>query len=146
MRITDFVSAKGGVHRLAADGAVSAVRELGFALAQSSQIDPERLIGLLLHREQVGSTAVGHEVAIPHARTPEAAATVGVIGLSPRGIDFRAPDGLPVHVFVAFVSPLHGGRPLQATAAVARELADPELRRKLLQASDAAEVYRLLGA
>lgn len=141
MRLVDFVSPEDGVHRLEADGVV---RELGLALARPSDLDPDQLIRLLLRREHVGSTAVGHAVAIPHARTPEVRATVGIIGLSRRGVDFGAPDGLPVHIFVALVSPIHGGRHLHALAAVAREL-DATLRSRLLRASSAAEVYRLLG-
>ncbi len=146
MRIIDFLAAKHGVHRLEAGDANGVVRELGLALAQSSQVDTEQLIDLLLHRERVGSTAVGYEVAMPHARTPAAAETVGVLGLSYRGVDFHAPDGIPVRLFVAFVSPIHGGRHLHAVAAVARELADPNLRKQLLDSSDAAEAYRVLGA
>jgi nitrogen PTS system EIIA component len=146
MRILDFVSPKDALLRLQADEPAGVVRELGLALAGPSQLDPDRLIKLLLHRERVGTTAVGHELAIPHARTPEVAATVGVIGLSARGIDFHAPDGLPVHVFVALVSPIHGGKHLHALAAVTRELADPAVRKRLLQARDAAEAHQLLGA
>jgi len=146
MRITDFVSPRNVLHRLEADGAEGIVRDLGLALSASCEVEPDRLIKLLLRREQVGTTAVGHEIAIPHARAPEVGATVGVIGLSQRGIDFRAPDGLPVHVFVALVSPIHAGRHLHALAAVTRELADPEIRRQLLGASTAADIYRLLDA
>jgi mannitol/fructose-specific phosphotransferase system IIA component (Ntr-type) len=151
VRIIDFVSVEAGetgVHDLRATDAEGVVRELGgilAPLARPSPLEPDHLNALLLRREQVGSTAVGHEVAIPHARTSEVAATVGVIGVSQRGIDFGAPDGLPVRVFVAMVSPIHGGRHLHAIAAVARELGDPGLRRQLLRAADGADLHRLLG-
>jgi nitrogen PTS system EIIA component len=145
MRIVDFVSPSAVILRLEATGADAIVRELGRALAAASQVDPDRLIPLLLHRERVCTTAVGDELAIPHARTPEVAATVGIIGLSERGIDFHAPDGLLVRVFVAMVSPIHGGRHLHALAAVARELADPRVRQRLLEARDAAQIMRLLA-
>ena len=145
MRIVDFLPRKECVHRLSAERAEDVVRELGVALAKLTQIEPDRLVQLLQRREQVCSTAVGKELAMPHARTPEASGTMGIIGLSPRGVDFRAPDGLPVRVFVALVSPIHGGKHLHALAAVSRELADAEVRKKLLGATDAADVLRLLA-
>jgi mannitol/fructose-specific phosphotransferase system IIA component (Ntr-type) len=145
VRITDFLSPKHGVHVLKATEPVAAIREIGAALARSSDLEPERLIELLLRREQVCTTAVGNEVAIPHARTPEAGSTVAVIGLAAHGIDFRAPDGLPVRVLAAFVSPIHGGRHLQAIATISRTLGDAALRRQLLEARAPAEVYQLLG-
>lgn len=51
-------------------------------------------------REQVGSTAIGGGVAIPHARLRGLDACRIAIGRCPAGIDFAAPDRQPVHLLV----------------------------------------------
>jgi len=144
-RISDFVHGPEGIFRLDAADAASAVRELGFALAPFCNVDGERIVDLLARREHVATTAVGGQVAIPHARTADAAETVGIVGLSARGVDFAAADGLPVQVFVALLSPIHGGRHLQAIASIARDLSDPTFRRRLLKASSPDAAYQLLA-
>lgn len=64
--------------------------------------NPGTLVDLLLSREQLAPTALGHGVAVPHARRPEHNAPDGppvVLGICRDGTEFGAPDGLPVHVF-----------------------------------------------
>ena len=146
MRITDLVPGPGGIVPLHATDGDAAVRELGLALAPLCGIDGDRVVELLRRREHVASTAVGGHVAIPHARTAEASKTIAVVGLSRGGIEFSAPDNAPVHVFVALLSPIHGGRHLQAIAAIARDLAAPSLLRRLTDAASPDDAYALLSA
>lgn len=51
-------------------------------------------------RELVGTTAIGGGVAIPHARLRGLDACRITIGRCPAGIDFAAPDRLPVRLLV----------------------------------------------
>ncbi|MFP4114711.1 MAG: PTS sugar transporter subunit IIA [Spirochaetota bacterium] len=59
-------------------------------------------VKLLLARETLSSTAIGHGVAVPHVRrpseNPEDAPAV-ILGICRDGTDFNAPDGEPVHIF-----------------------------------------------
>jgi mannitol/fructose-specific phosphotransferase system IIA component (Ntr-type) len=146
MRITDFIPVAGVIHRLEAVAARDVVHELGAVLAPLGAIQADKMVDLLLRREHVCTTASGRELAVPHARSAEVAATVGVVGLSERGVDFRAPDGLPVRIFFALASPIHGGRHLQAIACIARDLDDVRFRHKLFDAPDAPAIHRLLAA
>ena len=62
----------------------------------------------LLEREEMVSTAVGHGIALPHAREPEELGNVRpaiVLGISKKGIDFDSLDGDPTYVFALCVSP-----------------------------------------
>jgi mannitol/fructose-specific phosphotransferase system IIA component (Ntr-type) len=59
--------------------------------------------------------------------------------------DFAAADRLPVQVFVALLSPIHGGRHLQAIASIARDLADSTFRRRLLEAASGDAAFRILA-
>jgi PTS system nitrogen regulatory IIA component len=63
---------------------------------------------LLIEREQLASTGVGHGVAIPHPRNPmlvHVDAPVVLLCFLRRAIDFRAIDGEPVRVLFSLLSP-----------------------------------------
>jgi mannitol/fructose-specific phosphotransferase system IIA component (Ntr-type) len=70
---------------------------------------------------------------------------IGALGLSREGIDFGAPDGKPVRIVVALLSPMTGNNHLKALAAIAQTLADPSLRAKLLAARTAEEAHALFA-
>lgn len=65
----------------------------------------ERFVKLLLKREDLGTTAVGDELALPHAFTSELETPLVVLGVSPEGIDFGSLDGDLVHVFFLVLLP-----------------------------------------
>jgi mannitol/fructose-specific phosphotransferase system IIA component (Ntr-type) len=79
---------------------------LGLAVAGLELAPPARrgLLDLLLAREATGSTAAA-QLAIPHAKSPDLHAPVGALGVFPRGIEFHAIDGAPVHAVFLLASP-----------------------------------------
>lgn len=83
-----------------------ALEALGNALAESLEaIDSDLLLELLTDREQLGSTAMGGGVAIPHCRTTGTADSAAAILTLAQGVPFDAPDGAPVDVFIALAVP-----------------------------------------
>ncbi len=90
------------------------------------QLKPEGVFDALMERERLGSTALGKGVAIPHARLPGVdRPSIAIIKMD-KGIDFDAPDGLPVDVLVALVVPDEANEEhLQILASLA-ELASDE--------------------
>jgi len=78
----------------------------GLPLPQS--VDGEILLQLFLTREQLGSTAVGDGIAIPHPRSPVVLsvpkAVVRLCFLE-TALDFQAPDGKPVNTLFSMVCP-----------------------------------------
>jgi PTS system nitrogen regulatory IIA component len=56
-------------------------------------------------REQVGTTALGKGLAVPHARTALVTTLSVVIGRSVEGVDYGAPDRKPVHIFFLVLGP-----------------------------------------
>lgn len=59
----------------------------------------------LTEREKLGSTALGHGVALPHARTSLCDQPVGAFIKLDKGIDFDSPDGKPVDLLFALLVP-----------------------------------------
>jgi mannitol/fructose-specific phosphotransferase system IIA component (Ntr-type) len=70
-----------------------------------------------------------------------------VFGRSVAGVDWDAPDGLPVHLVFMVLSPeREGGLQLQILAALARGLAEAPARERVTQATSDAETMAALNA
>jgi PTS system nitrogen regulatory IIA component len=106
------------------------------------------LLDKLLKREELGTTAIGKGVAVPHCRAKGLKAPALLLGLSPDGVAFEAVDGKLSHVFFLLVSPEEnpgaGLRLLAAIAGLTRR--SRSLASKLLKASTAADVIEALHA
>jgi len=63
------------------------------------------LLEALLEREGLGSTGIGHGVAIPHARTNDVTRLMVAFGRSEAELDFDAIDGQPTRLFFLLVAP-----------------------------------------
>ena len=70
----------------------------------------------------------------------------GVIGVSHRGIDFKAIDGKPVQLIVLIATPEgHYDQHLHALAAIAKIFGhDPEIKNSILKARTPAQVHEIL--
>lgn len=60
----------------------------------------------LLEREKLGSTGLGHGIAIPHVKIEGFQGQTSLLARSKNGVDFGAVDGENVYVFFILVSPL----------------------------------------
>jgi nitrogen PTS system EIIA component len=61
--------------------------------------------GLVLSRETSSITALGQGFACPHARVPYDDDLICSVGWSPQGIDYGAPDNLPVRIVIMYLVP-----------------------------------------
>ncbi|NIN71798.1 MAG: PTS transporter subunit EIIA [Gemmatimonadetes bacterium] len=98
-------------------------------------------------REELQGTGTGGGVAIPHARLPSLRRPVLAFGRSVAGVEWDAPDGLPVHLVFLLLSPeREGGLQLQILAALASGLAEAAVRERLIRAGSDAETLAALDA
>ncbi|MRX27474.1 PTS sugar transporter subunit IIA [Kangiella sp. HZ709] len=79
-------------------------------LAQSLQqhdnaLDDFEVLKALITREQLGSTAIGNGVALPHARTADCQKPVGALLSLEEGVDFSAPDQEVVDLMFCLLVP-----------------------------------------
>ena len=108
-------------------------------------ISPSDVFVSLLSRERLGSTGIGHGVAIPHGRVSGAERTVGAFMQLRDGIDFDAIDDQPVKLLFALLVPEEStDEHLQILAMLAEMFKDEEYCEKLKQATSVAEIYKLL--
>lgn len=62
---------------------------------------------LLTEREKLGSTSLGHGVALPHTRTKLCDHAIGAFIKLNQGIDFDSPDNNPTDLLFALMVPEH---------------------------------------
>lgn len=63
------------------------------------------LTAAIMARENLGSTAIGNGVAVPHAKIEGIKQTVLAFGRSAAGVDFNSLDGEETHLFFMLISP-----------------------------------------
>lgn len=106
--------------------------------------DRDRLEEILLQRERVSPTALGHSVAVPHVYDDEIKKPVILFVRLDRPIHFDAPDGIPVRFFVFLFGPHSAAEShIDSLAAIARLFSDEEFRYEAAIAKDPKD---LLGA
>lgn len=109
-----------------------------------TSIDPDRVMEVVMAREQLGSTGIGHGVAIPHGRMPDLTAPVLALARHREGVDFDAIDRQPVHIIVLLLVPDSDDRQhLELLAKLARCLQDNRIREAVMQAETARDISAL---
>lgn len=63
------------------------------------------VVGLVLKREEATNTGIGKGWACPHARVHYDEDLMCVVGWSPKGIQYGAPDGKPIALVVMYLVP-----------------------------------------
>ncbi len=101
---------------------------------------------ILQRREALGSTGVGHGIAIPHGRSVVVNSLRLAFARKPDGIDFQAIDDKPVYNFFLIVAP-----PLEASnqylpvlGKIAQFAKDADIPERLAALREPAEFFRLL--
>ncbi len=129
----------------------SSKKQLLQEMAQNAAVlmgrDQREIFETLLQRERLGSTGVGHGIAIPHGKLTDISKLFGMFARLDKPIDFDALDGEPVDlVFLLLAPEAAGADHLKALARVARLMRDPDMVEKLRATHDVALMYRLLTA
>jgi len=116
-------------------------------LAQRHGLSHAQVLESLIAREQLGSTGLGHGVAIPHARMPQCYAAAGVFVRTKIAIPFDAPDRKPVSLFLGLIVPKQATeRHLRLLATAAAMFSDRTFRDQLRTFPDPATIRDLLVA
>ncbi|MGW2023753.1 fructose-specific PTS transporter subunit EIIC [Streptomyces decoyicus] len=134
--------------QLDADGKEAAILEMAELAAGTGKVtDVDELVRVALAREAQGTTGLGEEIAIPHAKTDAVTAPVVGFARSADGIDWGSLDGtLAKLVFmIAVREAAAGDEHLRILALLSRKLMDADFRARLQSAEDKAAILRALG-
>ncbi len=146
MRMSNFVIREAIIPALTATTKEGVIREMVQSLHAAGyfrEADVEDIVKAVLRREQLGSTGIGRNIAIPHSKHASADRLIGTLALSPAGVPFDSIDGEPVYVFVLLVSPQdRPGDHLRALENVVRTMRDDSFVKNLRQATTRDAIWQ----
>jgi PTS system nitrogen regulatory IIA component len=106
--LTDAMNRGGVFHKVKGKTVSEVIKKTVYLAPLSPEVDKAFLVDLMLQREKLASTGVGHGVALPHPRYPLErmfSDTVIVTSFLENPVDFKAVDGEPVFVLFMLLSP-----------------------------------------
>ncbi|MET9509843.1 fructose-specific PTS transporter subunit EIIC [Streptomyces flavidovirens] len=126
----------------------AAIREMAEMLAASGNVrDVDELVRVALAREEQGTTGLGEEIAIPHAKTDAVSEPVVGFARSAEGIEWGSLDGTKAKLVFMISVPeaAAGDEHLRILALLSRKLMDTGFRERLSAAPDETAILRVLG-
>ncbi len=100
----------------------------------------------LFSRERLGSTGLGHGVAIPHGRIKGLKAPMAAVFLLANPIGFDAPDDMAVRLLIFLLVPEAATQKhLEILSEIAELLSDASLRDQLNASTDALQLHALIS-
>jgi len=116
-----------------------------FLCADHPDLSPEKVFEHLRERERLGSTGLGHGIALPHARMRNVTEAMGAFVQVQKGVSFDAIDDKPVDLAFALLVPESANEVhLQLLSQLATIFSDAQLRQNLREARSPEEILELL--
>lgn len=104
-----------------------------------------RIVKKVIDREDIGSTGIGHGIAMPHIKTKHVTSVVGALGISKKGIDFNSLDGEQVFVSFLLLTPDNDTTEhLLAISEISYFLKDNFYKDELRTAKNIEQVYTVI--
>ncbi len=124
-----------------------AFEEVGLLFENLHGLNRALVTDSLFARERLGSTGLGHGVAIPHGRIKGLKAPMAAVLQLAQPIGFDAPDEQPVSLLIFLLVPEAATQKhLEILSEIAELLSDAALRAKLNGSPTAAELHGLIAA
>lgn len=145
--LSGYLTAQTVKVRLDSGDKEAAIREMAGLLAATGKVtDVEELVAAALRREEQGTTGLGEEIAIPHAKTDAVTAPVVGFARSAEGVEWGSLDGTKAKLVFMISVPeaAAGDEHLRILALLSRKLMDTGFRERLMTAPDEAAVLDVL--
>ncbi|MBT3517264.1 MAG: PTS transporter subunit EIIA [Nitrospina sp.] len=146
MKISEILTKENIIKDLKSFDKESVLEELSNFLKDRGEIpNKENLLLSLLEREKLGSTGIGENVAIPHAKIRDIDKIITVFARSQIGVEFESLDQKPVNFIYLILAPENStGQHLKALARISRLFKNPSLRESVLRANEIDQIYSIL--
>lgn len=124
-----------------------ALEEIAKLLALGATgIEPADILNGLAGREKLGSTGLGHGIAIPHARMNGVETSTGALMRLRHPVDYDSHDSQPVDMIFGLLVPQQAtGEHLKHLANIAEKFSDDEFCEKARAAADADALHALIA-
>jgi PTS system nitrogen regulatory IIA component len=141
----DLIAPRSIIPNLRVGTKKQALQELAKRASELTGQHERAVFDVLLERERLGTTGVGHGIAIPHGKLPNLERVYGIFARLERPVEFDAIDEQPVDLMFLLLAPDSAGADhLKALARVSRLLRDSSMCEKLRGSDNADAIYALL--
>ena len=146
MKISDILKKEHVIKELNSCDKKNVLDELSSFLEAEGEItNKESLLAALIEREKLGSTGIGENIAIPHAKISEIDKIITVFGRSKNGVEFESLDQKPVNFIFLVIAPENStSQHLKALARISRLFKNASLRESVLRTNEADQIYSIL--
>ena len=146
MKLTDLLSEQ----RIVLDAEVKTKEEIIGKLVDVlvNGYDRQGLLDAIMEREKLGSTGIGHGVAVPHVKLDAVDTAEIAFGRTARPIDFEAIDDEPCSLFFLILGPKRQDaqeKYLQTMAKISRLMRNADIREALASASTPAAALAVIA-
>ena len=120
--------------------------QAGLLFENNHSISRAAVTDNLFARERLGSTGLGHGVAIPHGRIKGLKSPMAAVFRLSAPIGFDAPDEQPVRLLIFLLVPEAATQKhLEILSEIAELLSDAPLREQIMGCEDASELHGLVA-
>ncbi len=147
MRITDLLKQSSIAINVSVQSKQAAIDRLVSLHKKSGNlVNADEFKKGILAREEVGTTAVGMEVAIPHAKSTAVKAPALAAITVPDGVDYGAPDGQPCKLIFMIAATTDGDVHLEVLARLMQLLMHEDFTANLKKAKSPKEFISIIDA
>jgi PTS system nitrogen regulatory IIA component len=123
-----------------------ALEQAAVILERRHKVSHAPVLRALWRREQVGSTALGHGIAVPHARITGISEPIVLFVRMKSAIEFQAPDHKPVSLLFVILVPEHASdEHLKILATVSEMFSNKSFRDRLEATTEPAAIQSLFS-
>jgi len=109
-------------------------------------MDQQTVFSVLNERERLGSTGIGHGIAIPHGRLNGISEPIAAVMTLGKPLDFDAIDDQPITLAIGLLVPAEAtDQHLKILGDLAHAFSQDEFRKALFSATDADTLFDLLS-
>ena len=145
MKISELLNKESVFNQTDCSSKKCALEKISHIAAEKLNMDAQLLFNELIAREKIGSTGVGHGIAIPHIKIDKAYPATAIFMQCSSSIDYDSYDGNKVDIlFAIFVPEDRCQQYLVALSEISKKLLDKNYLRQLRNAKDNEELYQLL--
>jgi PTS system nitrogen regulatory IIA component len=147
LKLSDLLKEEMVILTLNEDSKESVLKEMVGQIKRRHRFIKEKdLYDRLVQRENLGSTAIGAGVAIPHCKLNSVKEPLVLLAVSRKGVDFHSIDGNAAHIFFLVVSSQENpSLNLQILAAIAHLVRRAErLQERILAAESPVAILAII--
>jgi len=147
MKISELLDQQSVFSQASCSSKKSALEKISHIAAEKLNLNAQELFNSLIAREKIGSTGVGHGIAIPHVKIDSSYPATAIFMQCNSAIDYDSYDGNKVDIlFAIFVPEDKCPEYLAALSEISKKLLDKAYLRQLRAADSDESLYKLLQA